>query len=333
MPNTTPRRSPEVEAVITRIWDAFTGDMATLARLAPPSQEFLAIGTDPTEWWGADGFLQVMEAQMSEMGEFTVSLSHLEAYELGSVAWSASRARVDVAGTSLEMRVTAVLVLDAGVWRLVQWHASEGVANEESLGFSLTTTLTDILDSLDLDTDLGALPEQGMSTLMFTDVEGSTGHAKELGDRRYTQLMTEHLDLVRRLAQRSGGQVIKAVGDGALLAFTSTRSAVACAVAIQRETADLGVPYAIRIGVHAGDVVRTDSDVMGFAVNKAARVTSAAGGGQIVVSSVVRELVGHDNQFAFGTPFLAELRGIDGIHELVTVEWSEAPAALFADKG
>ena len=116
----------------------------------------------------------------------------------------------------------------------------------------------------------------------------------------------------------------KTVGDGALIVYESVRSAVAGAVEIQQRSAAAGVPYRIRGGVHAGDVVRTDSDVMGFAVNKAARVASAAAGGQIVVSSVVRELVGPDPAFRFEDAFHAELRGIDGTHELVPVSWGDS---------
>ncbi len=80
---------------------------------------------------------------------------------------------------------------------------------------------------------------------------------------------------------------------------------------IQRATVEAGAPYRIRIGVHAGDVVKTETDVMGFAVNKAARVASAASGGEIVVSSVVKELVGFDPGYSFGESFYAELRGIE----------------------
>ncbi len=92
---------------------------------------------------------------------------------------------------------------------------------------------------------------------------------------------------------------------------------------IQRATVEAGAPYRIRIGVHAGDVVKTETDVMGFAVNKAARVASAASGGEIVVSSVVKELVGFDPGYSFGESFYAELRGIEGSHELVPVLWEK----------
>lgn len=322
MPERAPRRSPEIEAVITRTLRATAeGDVEAISRLANPGPEFLAIGSDPEEWWGGDTFLPVMAAQMEEMKGMELDIAHIEGWEFGPVGWGAVRVRIVLGASDVEMRVTAVLVLDAGVWRIVQWHASEGVPNEESLGFSLTTTLTEILEEIDIERDLASLQGEGMLTLMFTDVEGSTAHARELGDRQYTQLMIDHISLVSSLAHRNGGQVVKTVGDGALLVFSSARAAVTCAVDIQRATESASVPYAVRIGVHAGDVVRTDSDVMGFAVNKAARVTSAAAGGQVVVSSVVRELVGSHPDCQFGGSFFAELKGIEGIHELVPVEW------------
>lgn len=324
MPDTVPRRSPEIEALVARVLDSFSaGDAAALRRIASPGPEFVAIGTDPDEWWDAETFLPVMEAQLRELAGMTHEVTRIEGWQLDRVGWAAVRLHFGLGESQVEMRLTAVLVLDTGLWRIVQWHASEGVPNEESLGFSLTTTLTEILDSIDVERDLAALPTEGMVTLMFTDVEGSTRHARDLGDRHFTRLMAEHVSLVAEIAGRWHGRVIKTVGDGALLAYSSARSAVASAVEIQRETEAAGAPYRIRIGIHAGDVVRTDSDVMGFAVNKAARVASAASGGQIVVSSVVRELVGYDPALRFEGSFFAELRGIEGVHELVPVAWAE----------
>jgi adenylate cyclase len=322
MPEIRPRRSAEVEAILRRVMDSMAkGDLAALGRLYNPGPEFRAIGTDPDEWWDAETFLPIVAAQMEELAGMRLAWRDLEGWEAGEVGWAAGRARLTVGAAEADLRFTATLVLDSGVWRIVQYHASEGVPNEQTLGFSLTTTMTEILDSIEPDKDLGPLEGQGIMTLMFTDVEGSTAHARDLGDRAFTTLMQDHAALVADVASRAGGQLIKTVGDGALLAFSSARAAVGSAVEIQRKSTSAQVPYAIRIGLHAGDVVRTPSDVMGFAVNKAARVTSAADGGQIVVSSVVRELVGSDPAYRFGAPFTAELKGIEGVHELVPVEW------------
>lgn len=329
MADNAPRRSPEIEAIFARIFSSFNGgDVAAMTRIFNPGPGFVSIGSDPDEWWDEQTFLPLMRAQMGEMAGVALEVVHVEGWELDRVGWAAGRVRTNLGDIYNDQRVTLVLVLDAGAWRVVQWHFSEGVANEESLGFSLTTTITEILESIDIERDLVSVSNEGMVTLMFTDVEGSTGHALELGDREYTRLMTEHLALVADIADRWGGRVVKSVGDGALVSFASSRSALRSAVDIQQATQAVGAPYAIRIGIHAGDVVLTNSDVMGFAVNKAARVASAASGDQIVVSSIVRELVGFDPEFRFGDSIFAELRGIEGIHELVDVDWRQAATTI-----
>jgi class 3 adenylate cyclase len=325
MPEINPRPSPEIEAIVTRIIRSMeAGDIPALRRMLTLGPEFRAIGTDPAEWWDHETFMPVFEAQTREMAGMSFAFDHLEAWEAGHAAWGAARLSGTLGDAEFDMRHTFVFVLDAGTWRMVQWHASDPVPNADTIGFDLTVTVSEILDALDVEQDLGGFADEGMLTLMFTDVENSTAHAREMGDRRYSELMAEHISLVGDLAERRGGQVIKSVGDGALLVFASARAGVGCAVEIQRATRAADAPYAVRIGVHAGDVIRTDTDVMGLAVNKAARVTSAAAGGQIVVSSVIRELVGADLSFRFGDSFLAELKGIDGIHELVQVDWRSA---------
>lgn len=305
-----------------------SGDIPALRRMITPGPDFRAIGTDPAEWWDHETFMPLFEAQIREMAGMSFEFDDLEAWEVGHAAWGAARVSVKLGDAEFEMRITFVFVLDVGTWRLVQWHSSDPVPNEDTLGFDLTVTVSELLDSLDVEKDLGGFADEGMLTLMFTDVENSTAHARDMGDRRYSELMAEHISLVGDLAERKGGQMIKSVGDGALLVFTSARAGVGCAVEIQRATVAADAPYAVRIGVHAGDVIRTDTDVMGLAVNKAARVTSAAAGGQIVVSSVIRELVGADPSFRFGDSFLAELKGIDGIHELLPVDWRSPHHAL-----
>jgi adenylate cyclase len=103
--------------------------------------------------------------------------------------------------------------------------------------------------------------------------------------------------------------------------FGSARAGVGCAVEIQRATVAADAPYSVRIGVHAGDVIRTDSDVMGLASTRQPGSLPPRPGTQIVVSTVIRELVGADPSFRFGDSFLAELKGIEGIHELLHVDW------------
>jgi adenylate cyclase len=139
--------------------------------------------------------------------------------------------------------------------------------------------------------------------------------AHELGDGPWAAVLAEHDRTIAEEVARHGGRVIKTLGDGALVAFDGARSALRTAVALQHAFADQ--PVSVRIGIHCGDVIHARDDVIGATVNKAARVTAAAAGGQIVVSSVTRELAGESDEFSYGEPFLAELKGIPGIHELV----------------
>ena len=124
---------------------------------------------------------------------------------------------------------------------------------------------------------------------MFTDLVGSTRLRTTTGDDAVDLRLDAHRSAVDAICAEHGGTVVKDTGDGCLVAFTSARSAIAAALALQAEPAGLGDSF--RIGIHAGDV-RDDGDVRGEAVNAASRITSLAEGGQILVSQVVRELVG-----------------------------------------
>ena len=294
-----------------------------LANLCSRSPWFRAIGTDADEVWDAATYLPVAKIQMAELPPTQMSLSHVEAYELGDLAWGA--AILDTVfgdGPNFPMRFTAVFTIEDGVWRCVQSHMSMAVPNEEALGVKLTTTLTKLLDSLDAVTLASIDASEGTASLMFTDIENSTLLAQEMGDRKWRQLIEEHDRFIAATAQKHAGTLIKTLGDGALIAFRGARAAVRCAADLQAGFA--GQPFAVRIGIHAGDVMRSGDDVIGTTVNKAARVAAAAAGGQVVVSSVVRELVGATDEFSFGDPVLVELRGIPGVHELVPVKLGNA---------
>ena len=74
---------------------------------------------------------------------------------------------------------------------------------------------------------------------------------------------------------------------------------------------DPGSPIRVRIGVHVGETVRESDDFFGHAVNYAARIAGSAAGGEVVVSSLVHDLVAHTGVAAFGEPRAVELKGID----------------------
>jgi class 3 adenylate cyclase len=164
----------------------------------------------------------------------------------------------------------------------------------------------------------------GTATILFTDIEDSTAAAERLGDRRWMEVLRAHNAVVRGACRAHGGFEVKSSGDGFMLAFSSARRAIDCAVAIQQGIAAGidGEPLRVRIGLHTGEVMRDGGDYFGHHVNLAARVAAAASGGQILVSSIVRELTASAGDLVFDDGRNAELKGIADAHRVYTLAWS-----------
>jgi class 3 adenylate cyclase len=128
-----------------------------------------------------------------------------------------------------------------------------------------------------------------LAPIMFTDIVDSTRRASQLGDRNWRSLLDEHDRMVRQEITRHGGREVKTLGDGVLATFDGPARAVRCAAAIATHLSSLGLE--VRSGVHTGEVELKGEDIAGIAVHIAARVASAASGGQVLVSSTVRDLV------------------------------------------
>lgn len=130
--------------------------------------------------------------------------------------------------------------------------------------------------------------QRKLATVLFTDIVASTERAATLGDAAWSQLLSEHQDIVRRQLQIFGGNEIKTTGDGFLATFDSPANAVQCARAIRDRVQTSGLQ--IRAGLHAGELEVTDDDVAGIAVHIASRILSACAANEILVSSTVRDL-------------------------------------------
>ena len=170
----------------------------------------------------------------------------------------------------------------------------------------------DVEPQVDIDDIVAGTKEQlessaapdGTVTILITDIEGSSRMAEELGDHRWIQLLRRHNDIVRRCVTNHGGSEIKAQGDGFMIAFQSARRAVLCAISIQRafeehRKENPGEPIQVRIGLHTGEVVREADDVFGRNVILAARIAAEADGGEILVSSLVKELTDSGGDLGF----------------------------------
>jgi class 3 adenylate cyclase len=137
----------------------------------------------------------------------------------------------------------------------------------------------------------------GTVTFLFTDIEGSTKLLQQLGDE-YAGVVSDHRRILREAFGANGGTEVDARGDALFYSFPRARAAVGAAVAGQRALAEhewpAGTEVRVRIGLHTGEPAVGDEGYVGVDVVRAARICSAAHGGQVLVSEATRALVGSD---------------------------------------
>jgi class 3 adenylate cyclase len=146
-----------------------------------------------------------------------------------------------------------------------------------------------------------------LSTVLFTDIVGSTQRAVQLGDDAWTAGLAAHNRLIERHVAGARGVIVKFTGDGALAMFDGPTRAINCACAIRDAVEDLGLE--IRAGLHTGEVEMADGDVHGIAVHIAARIMSLAGAGEVLVSGVIPPLV-LGSRIAFADRGSHQLKGV-----------------------
>jgi class 3 adenylate cyclase len=156
-------------------------------------------------------------------------------------------------------------------------------------------------------------PSRGLTTLLFTDIAGSTGVVVQLGDGRWKAIQSRHHALVRRQLKQHGGHEVDTAGDGFLATFSSPAAGVRCAFAIVKAVRELGLE--IRAGLHIGEAELTGEKVSGIAVTTAARVSAVAGPGQVLVTSTIVQLVAGSG-LGFSEVGTRELKGVPGKWEL-----------------
>ncbi|MGC1805067.1 MAG: adenylate/guanylate cyclase domain-containing protein, partial [Mycobacterium sp.] len=165
--------------------------------------------------------------------------------------------------------------------------------------------------------------ERVLTTIMFTDIVGSTERAAVLGDGRWRDLLDNHDTMVRHELERFGGFEVNTAGDGFVASFPSPSAAIACADSLVDAIRVLGIE--IRVGIHAGEVEVRGDDVAGMAVHIGARVASLAGPREVLVSSTVRDIVtGSRHRFADRGEH--DLKGVPGRWRLCALERELAPA-------
>jgi eukaryotic-like serine/threonine-protein kinase len=172
----------------------------------------------------------------------------------------------------------------------------------------------------------GHTAPDGTVTILFSDIEGSTAMTERLGDRRAQEVLRAHNAIVREHVAAHGGFEVKSQGDGFMIAFQSARRALRCAIEMQRAFAGHAERHPatsvrVRIGLHTGEPVKEADDFFGQAVILAARIAAQAEGGEILVSSLIRELAESTGEFTFAGVRPVQLKGLSGTREVSIVAW------------
>jgi class 3 adenylate cyclase len=314
---------------------------ARLYELLRPSEGLGVLLLAQGSFWGAtDRFLGVLAGAL---GHHDQALAHLDAandmhermlarpwvartqYDRACVLAARGAPGDPAAAVALANRALAT-ANELGMTRLV----------EETLALKLAlqgVELSSVSASIDAVTAAVSLQRpdlrphaaaDGWVTIAFSDVEGYTSLTERLGDTRTQHILRAHHEIVRATLADHHGTEVKSQGDGFMLAFTHTADALGWAIAVQRAIAthDFGSDAGtlrVRIGIHAGEVVREADDFYGRTVIIASRVAAAAHGGQTLVTGAVRSAVGPD-RFGFDAGRDLALKGLGGTTRAYAVQ-------------
>jgi class 3 adenylate cyclase/ketosteroid isomerase-like protein len=322
--------SEEIRRVVERwVRAASAVDPDTVVALLSDAPGSLHIGTDQAEWWRGRDTAELFRRQLQELeAGIPYRGIDVEAWEEGTVGWAAGKLTIAGVDADFEARMSAVLHLEHGEWKVVHSHLSVPVPNEDVFGKSVTVTIEQLRAVVESERpDISkSVAADGTITIMFTDIVDSTVLTARIGDSNWRDILHRHNRVIGDATAAHAGRVVKTLGDGEMLAFSSARAAVRCARDIQRalrrEFLDESLPIRVRIGGHTGDALRDGDDFSGTTVNFAARIAEQALGGEILVSQPMRDLVAHaEPSIVFGDGRDVQLKGLDGRHRLFVVPW------------
>jgi class 3 adenylate cyclase len=155
-----------------------------------------------------------------------------------------------------------------------------------------------------------------LSTVLMSDIVGSTSLASDRGDRRWLDLLATHNRIVRAALGRFRGVEVSTTGDGFVATFDGPHRAIQCALVLVHELDRIGLK--LRVGIHTGEIEVGDGELGGLAVHLAARVMSSAESGGVMVSGTVKDLVlGSNLEFVDCGTF--DLKGVPGSWNLYQV--------------
>jgi adenylate cyclase len=177
----------------------------------------------------------------------------------------------------------------------------------------------------DAQPELGEMSSpDGALTLLFCDIEDAPKIREELGSERAEELLRDHRAIVEQVVQHHAGTVAKSHDDGFMVAFDSAHAALRCAIDLQNSLADRTIPGGarplhLRVGLHTGFVITNDEEMYGRNVVLGARIAGCAQGGEITVSSTLKEYTETDPSFRFEERGERRFKGVLGEHMVFAV--------------
>jgi len=179
------------------------------------------------------------------------------------------------------------------------------------------------------DTARSQLPE-GIVTIVFTDVVGSTDLVHALGDERARAVLRDHDRIVREALEAHDGTEVERVGDSFMAAFRSARKAVEFALDLHERLARerIDPPVRVRIGMDTGEVIAEEKGYFGATVVRASRIAAQAGPGQTLASEATKVLAQAAAPATFADAGERPLKGLPGSHPVFDVTRGPTPPEL-----
>ena len=261
---------------------------------------------------------------MAKAGECPVPYAHAahdaaRAYMARAAPGDEERAR---ALTEESLAIAQRLGMKPLIEKIVALKVKMQGLTSDDMGSSIDRVVTTV-HSERPNLSVHAAPD-GMVTLMFSDIENSTLLNEQMGDAKWMEVLRAHNTVIERVVNAHHGHVVKTMGDGYMVAFKSAADGLRCAITIQKALSEPRSAMSVvrvRIGLHTGEMVREGDDFFGRHVNLAARVAGQAGGGEILVSGVVRELVS-GLPFAFDDLGERPMKGFEQPVRVWSARWS-----------
>lgn len=252
--------------------------------------------------WGQAAAARMMVPEWADdarLIDWVTRYERLSSTPSGAARMLEDAADLDIRGYLPEVAVPVLVIHDVdypGVpdepFRWLAEHLPDGrlklVHRKVSAPLMLPTDdLVDEIEEFLVGTRSGGTRE--LVAVVFTDVVGSTAGLAETGDQRWSHLLAAHRESIRRALARFGGREVTTTGDGFMASFGLPSAALRFAADAAAAAGEMGL--GLRAGVHCGEVLVRDADLIGIAVHVAARVAALAGPGEVLLTDTVRVLV------------------------------------------